>query len=388
VIDVAVRETNDASHIIIGDNGPGIPAETIRGMLDLTSRTSSREAYVSPTRGAQGNALKTIVSMGFALDGKRGETVIESQGLKHRIVLSTDPVRQEPTFTHSPESSDVRIGTRVTMHWPVSSRSRLDDAQFQFLQIADDYGWLNPHLTLRLQWDRLQWDEPFEFTSTDPAWIKWKPNQPTSPHWYDPARLQRLMSAYARADQDRGREPRTVREFVSEFRGLAGTAKQKAVLDEIGAGRMSLDAYLQTGHVGSLLAAMKKQTKPVAAKHFGLIGAQHLAARFEEFGAAPGTFKYKKLLGDCDGVPTVIETAFAYCPGHVGSRRIILGINWSVCIGNPFRSLGRAGESLDTILGKQHANSDEPIIFVLHLARPVIDFTDHGKSAISLEEPA
>ena len=35
-----------------------------------TVRVSSREAYVSPTRGAQGNALQTLLVMGFALDSQ------------------------------------------------------------------------------------------------------------------------------------------------------------------------------------------------------------------------------------------------------------------------------------------------------------------------------
>jgi hypothetical protein len=64
--------------------------------LDYTVRVSSREAYVSPTRRAQGNALKCIVAMGFALDGVNGMTVIESLGCAHRIVFEIDPVRREP----------------------------------------------------------------------------------------------------------------------------------------------------------------------------------------------------------------------------------------------------------------------------------------------------
>jgi hypothetical protein len=36
--------------IVVEDNGPGIPADTVTGMLDFASRTSSNEAYVSPTR--------------------------------------------------------------------------------------------------------------------------------------------------------------------------------------------------------------------------------------------------------------------------------------------------------------------------------------------------
>jgi DNA topoisomerase VI subunit B len=54
--------------IIIADNGRGIPARTIERVLDYSIRVSSREAYVSPTRGAQGNALKTILPMAYVLD--------------------------------------------------------------------------------------------------------------------------------------------------------------------------------------------------------------------------------------------------------------------------------------------------------------------------------
>src|SRR5215467_13251221 len=56
-INVAVTKGS----IVITDNGPGIAAKTVNSLLDFSVRVSSREAYVSPTRGAQGNALKTIL---------------------------------------------------------------------------------------------------------------------------------------------------------------------------------------------------------------------------------------------------------------------------------------------------------------------------------------
>ncbi len=58
VINVQVDEDG----ITVSDNGPGIPAETIEGVLDFSVRVSSREAYVAPDRGAQGNALMTVVA--------------------------------------------------------------------------------------------------------------------------------------------------------------------------------------------------------------------------------------------------------------------------------------------------------------------------------------
>ena len=64
-----VAVTLARNRISIEDNGPGIPCDVIQDVLDFSVRVSSREAYVSPTRGAQGNALKTIVAIPFVLDG-------------------------------------------------------------------------------------------------------------------------------------------------------------------------------------------------------------------------------------------------------------------------------------------------------------------------------
>jgi DNA topoisomerase VI subunit B len=50
VVDVAVAR----GEIKVADNGPGIAASTVERILDFSVRVSDKEAYVSPTRGAQG----------------------------------------------------------------------------------------------------------------------------------------------------------------------------------------------------------------------------------------------------------------------------------------------------------------------------------------------
>jgi hypothetical protein len=87
VITVTVK----GRRVIVRDNGPGIPETTVESILDYSTRTSTREAYVSPTRGAQGNALKTILAMAYVLDKGRGEaasgiTVVEAQA--SRIIFA------------------------------------------------------------------------------------------------------------------------------------------------------------------------------------------------------------------------------------------------------------------------------------------------------------
>ena len=74
----------DPGTIIIQDNAGGIDTETIESILDYSIRVSSREAYVSPTRGAQGNALKTILAMGYVLDRKIGSDATCGRSDDHR----------------------------------------------------------------------------------------------------------------------------------------------------------------------------------------------------------------------------------------------------------------------------------------------------------------
>ncbi len=93
-----------------------------------------------------------------------------------------------------------------------------------------------------------------------------------------------------------------MRELVAEFRGLAGTAKQKAVLAETGLARAPLTALangtdLDHDTVGCLLAAMQAHSKPVKPQLLGLIGRDHLAARFAGYGCEMESFDYRRVDG-------------------------------------------------------------------------------------------
>jgi hypothetical protein len=212
----------EAGAITVADNGPGIPEGTVETILDFSVRVSSREAYVAPDRGAQGNALKTILALPFVLDGDAGRVEICARGIRHEIEFAVDPIRQQPVIRHDWQTGVVRNGTSVTVAWPDSAGSILTDARERFLQLADDYTWLNPHLSLTVVW----FGERCANHASDPQWQKWRPSDPTCPHWYTPQHLERLIAAYIAHDPGRGRE-RTVRELVSEFRGLSGSLKQK-----------------------------------------------------------------------------------------------------------------------------------------------------------------
>jgi DNA topoisomerase VI subunit B len=109
----------DAGSVIVEDNGPGMPVKTIKGVLDYAVRVSSREAYVSPTRGAQGNALKTVIAMPYVLSGEKqqGKVEISAKGKLHQIIFGVDRIRQEPKITHKAiPAKNVKNGTFVKVY--------------------------------------------------------------------------------------------------------------------------------------------------------------------------------------------------------------------------------------------------------------------------------
>jgi DNA topoisomerase VI subunit B len=394
--------TVEGHSIIVEDNGPGIPAKTIDGILDYSIRVSSREAYVSPTRGAQGNALKTILPMGYVLNEHRGEdasgkTIIEANGEAHHIIFSVDHIKQEPKIAHMTERSTVTEGTKITVELPTFEYGKdykvdfIEYGKESFLRLAESYAWLNPHLSLRVTWNG---ECKLDIKGSNPNWQKWLPSWPTSAHWYDQSRFRRYMAAHIAHRSDI-----TVREFISELRGMSGTAKQKAVLAETGASHVSLANFFglhkaNTGNIVKLLVSLKKHTKPVRPTDLGIIGKQHFYHLMEAAGGDPKTFTYTRTFGETGGIPHIVEFAFGIHRAGLGSavrtpsRKIITGVNFSPGINNPFRQLGRSGEGLDGLLSDVRANNAQPVIAVLHLACPRVAYTDRGKSAIIVEGDA
>ena len=409
-----IAVTVDPGTIIIQDNAGGIDGETIESVLDYTIRVSSNEAITSPTRGAQGNALKTILAMGFVLDRREGGdragvTTIEARGVLHRIEFRVDHISNQPKIVHTTAPSPVVVGTKFTLHlhWP--QVGLLESAAGQVKRLVLAYVWFNPHLTVRGTWFG---QEFINEKATNPDWEKWRPRNPTSPHWYDQARLQRYLAAHVARDRDLGQR-RTVREFIAEFRGLSGTAVQRKILTEVGCSHQSLAQFFGADRVNGdgiakLLATMKRLSKPVAPKHLGVIGVEHFKQRFLAAGGAVDTFKYQCRKGVTDGVPYVIEFVFGLRQsGLDGStserfrltadrrlidtgepRLFVTGANWSAAIDNPFRWFGSTGEGLESTLAKVRANADQPVVCALHLASARLQFADRGKSSIILTDDA
>ena len=393
-IDPVIEIDVSGDTVSIRDNGPGIAEDTVAGVLDYATRTSNKEVYASPTRRAQGNALKTILAMAFALNGERGETTIEvTQEFEHRITFKVDQILLQPKIEHQRSQIPTVAGTKITTTLPPPKgySSLVQNCRNLLIGLADAFCWLNPHLSLRLTWNGV---EVLNVAATKPDWAKWKPLHPTCPHWYDQARFERYMAAHV-ASKKPGRAE-TVRAFIAEFDGLSATAKQRRIITEVGASHWSLASFIGNGdhihhdRIAKLLEAMKRHGKVVVPNRLGVIGRDHLLTRFKAAGGNPRTFKYQIIQKlDDRKVPSVIEIAFGVLQGGLdgaeGRGREIRGLNWSPALGDPFRSLGSDSESLTAMLRELKVSRTDPVVAFINVAHPRLQYLDRGKSAVAID---
>jgi hypothetical protein len=247
----------------VADEGPGIPDDVVTDILDFTVRVSSREAYVGSTRGAQGNALKTMVAMPFALDGNAGRVEIQSRGTLHQLHFAVDPIAQEPVARHERLSSAHTLGTAVRVHWP-EDQIELDRAGLSNMLVS--YALLNPHLRLTAD---ISAKGKYDHRPTCTDWRRWRPSDLEPALWYDSERFERRIAAAIQHDRTRAQRARTVRAFVATFQGLSATGK-KELLDRLGLQRATLEeafvlpsGELDHGAIDGLLAAMQTYATPV-----------------------------------------------------------------------------------------------------------------------------
>jgi hypothetical protein len=391
---VEVTVESDAFSVL--DNGPGLPAETLTHWLDYLKRVSDKAFYVSPTRGQLGNALKVMWAAPFVAHREHGCVEVWSQEKHHIVEVSVDRLAQRPVVNHSVEESHfVKNGTLVKVHWPdlacstdstedddfynsdlngseeneFNEAENEDDIAAWALELVQGYATFNPHSTFRIG--------EMTFEATNPGWTKWNPSDPTSPHWYTPEALRDLIAAYVSQEQNGGRM-RTVREFVSEFRGLSGTSKQKQLVTEFKGVYLhdlvknrDIDPIL----VERLLEAMKRLSNAPKPAALGVIGQGHLKAWMVRYAdVSEKSIRYVKRMST-DGLPHVLEVAFGI--HNKEGRRIVTGLNWAPTLVMPMEELGH-------LLGQMRIDKEDPVTVVVHTARPRFEFMDRGKTRVEL----
>jgi len=403
---IGVKLKGKSVRLYIRDNGTGIPASTVEKILDFTTRTSDKSAYRSPTRGCQGNALKTIVGIPHAL-GSKAPILVEAQGVRHIIRAWTDPAG-EVQVDHKRQDIPSRPGTRWQLTLPAAG---LDVAPMTW---GMGFAIFNSHALVKINnIDRSEDTckasssgngKSFKFYHS-PTVIagksgrKFLPTDPTSAWWYDGKALARLVFQKIAASKAGGRD-QALREFVREFSGLTSTRLAKAVCARLPHIKHLSDFEEQPGDTDKLLAAMHGLSKQWSDKQvvgkLGCVGAEHFRRSFARWyglkkDGEKERFWYRQASLTVDGVPYIVEVAVADTKRDGG---LFHGVNFSPTFGDALagshltyeHAKGEcSGFGLAGFLHSAHANpkNERPRTAVaLHLIGPSFDFGDRGKSKI------
>ena len=379
-ISISIDRRGGDLEIAVRDNGPGLPAAVVTKTLDFDVRTSDKRAYRSPTRGAQGNALKTIIGVPTAL-GSSAPIVIEACNVRHTIQPRIDTAGNVDPG-HTTEAIPVTTGTRIAVTLPTI------DQELDAVSWARAFALANPHATVKItdsdESRNHAYCETFDAPDSYRTWRKWVPTDPTSPHWYDGPAFQTLIDAEVASARHAGRESRLVRDFVRDFRGLSATAKAKTVCATVPNATHLADL---NGEAGTLLAAMRAEAKPAKPDVLGSVGEEHIRSCLAAWhGIVHNRFWYKRITGIDAGLPFVVEAAIAETdePGlH------ITAINFSPTFREPLAesrlSAGKAepGFGIGGFMSNCFVRRGGASTSFVHIVHPALAFLDRGKSTIA-----
>lgn len=360
----------------VTNNGSFISDKLISNALDYSVRVSDKTYYVSPSRGQQGNGLKCLFAAGYVANNY-GRVVIETLDKVHAIEITTNTIAQVPDVKHTITKREAEKNVKITLFYKNAASSFISGGSANFYKtniddLIKNYALFNPHANFTLG--------VVTYKATNPTWKKWIPTNPTSPHWYTAAQLSELIAAYIRVGKDI-----SVREFVSEFAGLSGTAKQKKVTEQTNL-RGKLKDFVTVSNndidgdkVRRLLTAMKQESKPIKTQQLGILGEASMKDSFiKNFCIAEKSFKYKKVIGyDENNLPYSIEIGMGVYEKdrEIKKRTIITGLNFSATLKVPVAEFTK-------MLQEMRIDFADPIVIAFHMAKPQFNFVDKGKTTV------
>lgn len=355
--------------IAVSDNGNGLGTDVVARTIDFESRTSDKVRYKTPTRGAQGNALKTVLGIAYNVAPER-PVVIDALGTRHLLTASVDGAGGA-TVAHETEASDRQTGTCVFV--PVRG---IDADALTLERLLRRFALFNPHAELRI----VVGEADVTWGPTSPGFVKPKPSDKACPYWYGAEDFAQLVGALTV-----NRPELPIHEFCKMFRG--GSGKAATVRAAIGGARTIGEL---NGDTDALRVALRDTVKAARPAVLGPLNAHLLEGARDLYAVAEGSEEHKHIEGtfDHDGteVPFALDAVFAVADDEDGD--LAIGINHSPCYGNPFSGEFRKTTArddwrawgLEAFLGTFYVRPGDRDLVAVHLCCPNVQFSDYAKS--------
>ena len=384
-------------------NRAKFPVEQIEDIF-ATKWYTSRKAFMKGiTRGALGNALKTLLGIPYAIRNRGDETwTTDHTGLKpltihcdeteHVLRYIVDAPSQTISLEYEKEKDIFTEGTVISVGvegFIQEVPRELKDIQL----LAEQYHMCNPHA--RFHWSvEINNEEWLKEYTPDAGWSgKFRDIAPIQ--WYSLTAFQDVLGALYRKQYAGTGIPHLSVETVCRF--FAGFEKKTT-------GDSASASIIQTIRQSSLTAADIKA--PVARRLYealcqyspgfdspelGRIGLEQIRAVLCQALPVEGEVLYDITTdaGEDPSVPFVIEAAIVHLKDE--KRQVWTAINFSPTYGDPFRSrwLSAPVQPDEPVLGLRglldayQLREETPVVLFLHLICPNVEHHEFSKTEIN-----
>jgi hypothetical protein len=364
-----------------------------------TQRYTSRKAFFKGlTRGALGNALKTLLGIPYALrNNAAGDW---SPGLKPMSILCDgveylprymiDSTSQSIQFECSSKTGKNTSGTIINVGLDTFVQElprKLADIE----HLAHQYHLCNPHAhfhwTVEMNGD--EWRQEFEANAN---WVdKFRGTAPVQ--WYSLSAFQNLLGAMYREETNESREHLTLERIHSRFAQSSVELSEhtlQTVAETFGSETLTI-RDIESSEVNKLYRVLLHHSPRFTSTELGKVGQQHINDVLGQVLSLDSEVFYDAVTdsGDNPDVPFVIEAAVARLTD--GTRQMWTAMNFTPTYGDPVRSRLLRGPvqpeeqvlGLRGLLDAYGIGEDTPIVLFLHIICPNIEHNEFSKTEIN-----
>jgi len=395
-----VSALNSQQLIVRVSNRATFPVQLIDDIF-ATQWYTSRKAFLKGlTRGALGNALKTLLGIPYALRNlvaddwqpnlKPMSILCGNQEYRLRYVIDTtaqtiETVCETEGDKKLVEGTVIRIGLD---HFKQEQPRTLP----QLEQLTEQYHLCNPHV--EFNWTIEMGDEAWNKQyPPDPDWsVKFQDQSPIQ--WYPPSTFQEVLGAlYRRQYQDQDDGQLSITNICRYFVGFDSEQNAASVSDitQIFGQDHLTKANIESPVATQLYKIMYKNSPSIASERLGSLGLDHIRSVLTRYLPIEDEIFYQCAndAGDDPNIPFVIEVAIVRL--KEGKRQIWTALNFTPTYSDPFfrRLLMVPNQPDEPVLGLRGVldayglPEDEPVIFFLHLICPNIEHNEFSKTEIN-----
>ncbi len=366
------------------------PVEQLEDVFN-TKWYTSRKAFIKGlTRGALGNALKTLLGIPYALHNRAAgdwQPLYTPMSIRCAVReylprYTVDALAQQVSFTCETRGRRAVQGTMMSVG--------VDDFQQEqprtiedITALAQQYRLCNPHAAISwsVRLDGKRWTREY---TPDPRWAN-KFSGVAPIHWYSLTAFRDVLSALHRQIHG-GREDGQIA-LQSIYRCFL--SPEKLAQSNFSADTGSLASADIEGDRGrSLYFTLLRSCPRFDPVQLGAIGPEHAQTEFERTFDIDGEILYQCRASSNPDVPFVFEAVIARM--KTGKRQLLTAVNFSPTYGDPFqnRYLKAPKNPEESVLGLRGLLDayglleNTAVVLFLHLICPNIEHHEFSKTEI------